>query len=77
MLILKKEYQRKQVENFCWKNFVGKIKNYQSGFDYARYMCKKIIEFLTRDIFIRKLFRFNLDIIIETEDKNFPSANKD
>lgn len=44
---------------------------------YARYMCKKIIEFLTRDIFIRKLFRFNLDIIIETEDKNFPSANKD
>lgn len=43
---------------------------------YARYMCKKIIEFLTRDIFIRKLFRFNLDIIIETEDKNFPSANK-
>lgn len=42
-------------------------------------MCKKIIEFLTRDIFIRKLavFRFNLDIIIETEDKNFPSANKD
>lgn len=44
---------------------------------YARYICKKIIEFLTRDIFIRKLFRFNLDIIIETEDKNFPSANKD
>lgn len=44
---------------------------------YARYMCKKIIEFLTRDIFIRKLFRFNLDIIIEREDKNFPSANKD
>lgn len=40
-------------------------------------MCKKIIEFLTRDIFIRKLFRFNLDIIIEREDKNFPSANKD
>lgn len=70
MLILKKEYQRKQVELLLEKLKIIKVV-------YARYMCKKIIEFLTRDIFIRKLFRFNLDIIIEREDKNFPSANKD
>lgn len=46
---------KKRISKKTSGTFVGKIKNYQSGFDYACYMCKKIIEFLTRDIFIRKL----------------------
>lgn len=66
---------KKRISKKTSGTFVGKIKNYQSG------LCTLHVQKNNRishsRYFYSKIGRFNLDIIIEREDKNFPSANKD